>query len=160
LILRSSRSSDAAACTYAHTYARAHLSTYLGLLFFASKFTREKRLRGLSRLILSTVKFKFKPTYRNMCIRHIRIRARARARLSGPFRSLFSRRRSAKVGGLSVGYRKYFPTPRIYRASARKYLKIPSTTREMKGRKGRREKREQEAKRRRSRREATKFFTP
>lgn len=28
---------------------------------------------------------------------------------------------------LSVGYRKYFPAPRIYRASARKYLKIPST---------------------------------
>ena len=28
---------------------------------------------------------------------------------------------------LSVGYRKYFPAPRIYRASARKYLKIPPT---------------------------------
>lgn len=41
------------------------------------------------------------------------------------------------MGGLSVGYRKYFPTPRIYRASARKYLKIPSTTREIKERRER-----------------------
>jgi len=79
LILRVARVTRAAR-TYAHTYARVHSSTYLGLLFFASKFTREKRLRRLSRLISSTVKFKFKPTYRNTCIRHVRIRARVCAR--------------------------------------------------------------------------------
>jgi len=110
-------------------YVRTRTLKYLlRVAPFHARIHAREDSKDLSRLILSTVKFKFKPTY----WRVRRVYVCVYMRLPGPFRSLFSRRRSAKVGGLSVGYRKYFPTPRIYRASARKYLKIPSTMRKIK----------------------------
>lgn len=123
--------------TYAH--AHAHLSTYFRTALFREQIharEREKRFWGSCR-DLSYPRWNLNSNRRTDT--HVYDHVCVYARLPGPFRSLFSRRRSAKVGGLSVGYRKYFPTPRIYRASARKYLKIPSTTREVKGRRGGRE---------------------